>query len=94
MTIDLSEQAQQFIRLKLKTGHFTDESAVIAHALDMWENYQKYIEEIRTEVDKGIQAADEGRGTMISSPEEATAFAETIKQRGRELEAERKRTAL
>ena len=93
MTVELPEGTRRFIEAKLRTGDFADESAVIAYALDMWEGYQKRVEEIRAKVQEGVKAADEGRGTMISSPEEAAAFADTVKQRGRELHAERKRAA-
>ena len=94
MTIELPEKAQAFVKAQLATGNYADESAVVAHALEMWQQWQRYTAEVRAKVEEGVRAADEGRGTMISSPEEAAAFAKAVKQRGRELHAERERTAL
>ena len=93
MTIELPEKARAFVKAQLATGDYADESEVVARALEVWQAWQHDTAEVRAKVEAGIQAADEGRGTMIGTPEEATAFAQTIKQRGRELRAERERHA-
>ena len=93
MTIDLPERVQAFIKAKMETGHFADEAAVITYVLDRWQQWETRAAETRARVKQGIEAAEEGRGTMIDSPEEAAAFADIIKQRGRELRAERERDA-
>ena len=93
MTIKLPEKAQAFVKSKVESGRFTDETAVVMYILDVWQQWERHTGEVRAKVQEGVRAADEGRGTMIGSPEEADAFADTIKQRGRELEAERRRNA-
>ena len=94
MTIELPEKAKAFVKSKVEAGHFTDETAAVTYILGVWQQWERHTGEVRAKVQEGVRAADEGRGTMIESPEEAAAFADTIKQRGRELEAERRRTAL
>ena len=93
MTINLPDEARAFVESQLATGRYADESEVVLQALTMWEDYQKRAAEIRTKVQEGINAADRGQGTMISNPEEAAAFAATIKRRARGGRAEGKRTA-
>ena len=91
MTIELPEEVQAFVKSQLATGHYADESEVVVYALTAWQQYQERTAEIRTRVQEGIDAADAGRGTLISTPEEAEAFKQKVIKHGRELRAERER---
>ena len=91
MTIELPKEVQAFVESQLATGRYADENEVIVRALTVWQQYQEYTAEVRAKVQEGIDAADAGRGTMISTPEEAEAFKQEIIRRGRELRAKRER---
>ena len=93
MTIDLPEQTQAFIKAQLETGRFADESAVLAHALEVWQQWQKYTAEVRAGVQQGLDDAKAGRGRMISTPEEAAALKADIIAKGMALRAERETAA-
>ena len=89
MTIELPDEAQAFVESQLATGHYADEREVVIQALAMWEDYQKRAAEIRAKVQEGIDAADAGRSTKISTPEEAEVFAQQIITRAKERWAAR-----
>ncbi len=91
MTIELTPEQRRFVDEQLETGEYSDESEVLAHALNLWQRYQERTAEICARVQEGIDAADAGRGTLISTPEEAEAFKQKVIKRGRELRAERER---
>ena len=93
MTIELPEEVQAFVKSQLATGHYADESEVVIHALTAWQQYQERIAEIRARVQEGIDAADAGRSTKISTPEEAEAFAQQLLTRAKERRAKRKNDA-
>jgi putative addiction module CopG family antidote len=89
MTIQLPQEAQQFIKQQMATGHFATEGEVVTHALHLWQKYQKQMAAIRASVQRGIDDIEAGRYTKITNAEEANALAEDIKRRGRELKAKR-----
>ena len=91
MTIELTPEQQRFVEQQLGTGDYSDESEVISHALNLWQRYQERVEEIRAGVQRGIDDMEAGRYRTISSPEEAKAFGDEIKKRGRERRAEREK---
>ena len=93
MTIELSREAEQFVKQLLASGDYADESAVVAEALARWQQQKAAEANIRVEVQRGLDALDAGRYRMISTPEEAKAFGDEIKQRARELRAEREQRA-
>ena len=74
MTIELPTEAQQFIKQQLDSGHYADESEVVAHALTFWQDYQKRSADIHASVQRGLDDAAANRGTLISTPAEAEAF--------------------
>ena len=93
MTIELSREAEQFVKQLLASGDYADESAVVAEALTRWQQQKEVEENIRAEVQRGLDALDAGRYRTISTPEEAKAFGDEIKQRARELRAKREQRA-
>ena len=81
MTIELPTKVQQFIKQQLDSGHYADESEVVAHALTFWQDYQKRSAEIRARVQRGLDDAATNRGTLISTPAEAETFKQKIIER-------------
>ena len=92
MTINLTPEQRRFIEERLETGDYSDESEVVGHALNLWQRYRERVEEIRAGVQRGIDDIEAGRYRTISNPEEAKAFGDEIKKRGRERRAEREKT--
>ena len=94
MTIDLPTEAQQFVKKQLATGHYADESEVLAHALSFWEQYQQQeIKKIQEGYAQGKADLEAGRSREINTPEDAAALKADIIERGKAQLAERKPTA-
>ena len=93
MSIELPQEAEQFVKQQLATGQYADESAVVAEALARWQQQKAIEANIRAKVQRGLDDLDAGRYRTISTPEEAEAFGNEIKQRARELKAEREQRA-
>ena len=93
MTVELSKEAQAFVQAQLATGDYADESEVVARALALWQRYQQQTAEIRASVEEGRKAAEEGRGTLITSSEEGEAFAHRLIARAKERRAARQTDA-
>ena len=93
MTIELTREQEKFIEQELATGHFTDKGEVIAEALALLKRQGEARAKIQAAVQRGIDDLDAGRYRTISTPEEAQAFAAEIKQRARDLRAQREQKA-
>ena len=93
MTVELSKEAQAFVQAQLATGDYADENEVVARALALWQRYQQQTAEIRASVEAGRQAAEEGRGTLITSPEGGEAFAHRLIAQAKERRAARQTDA-
>lgn len=89
MTVELSKEAQAFVQAQLATGDYADESEVVARALALWQRYEQQAAETRSRVEEGRKAAEEGRGTLISSSKEAEAFAHRLIAQAKERRAAR-----
>ena len=90
MNLELSEQARAFVKSKMETGHFSDEGAAVSYYLEALQGWERRKADVRARVEEGVRAADEGRGTMISSLEEARAHMDKLIE---EAEAERQARA-
>lgn len=93
MTIELTHEQEVLIEQQLATGNFTDKSEVIAEALALLKRQGEARAKIQAGVQRGIEDMDAGRYRTISTPEEAQAQVDEIKQRGRELRAKREQAA-
>ena len=65
MNIDISEQNQQHIRQKIKSGRYSSPDDVIARALQLLDEHDKELElelaDMRAKVQKGVEQADAGQ---------------------------------
>jgi antitoxin ParD1/3/4 len=89
MTISLSKEQEKVIKQHLATGEFSSEGEVLNEALALLQKRGEAVQKLRTEIQAGLDDLDAGRYTTISNAEEAKAFADDIKRRGRELNAKR-----
>lgn len=87
-TIDISEEHAKLIREILDAGRYQDESEVIRAALGALEreeeDFQENQEWLRAEIQKGIDAIEEGRYIELNSREEIDAYFEDMKRRNLE----------
>jgi putative addiction module CopG family antidote len=89
MTISLSKEQEQVIKQQLATGQFASENEVLNEALSLLQRRGEALQKLRAEVQRGLDDLGAGRYTTISNSDEAKAFADEIKRRGRELNAKR-----
>lgn len=84
-TIDLPEEQAQFIREIVASGRYPDETAVVRAALELLEReeeaYRENLEELRAEVQKGLDDIEAGRYIELNSREEIHGFFEALRGR-------------
>jgi len=84
MTIELPNEAQAFVKQQMATGHYADESEVLAQALALWQRQQmEQIAKIQEGYAQGKADLEAGRSRTISTPEEAEAHQAEIIERGK-----------
>jgi antitoxin ParD1/3/4 len=93
MTIELTAEQKQYVERQVATGKYASESALVQQALEVLQRRDKRIAEVQAGVERGVADMEAGRYRTISTPAEAEALAEEIKQRGRELRGKREQTA-
>ena len=90
MTIQLSDEAQVFVKSQLATGHFADESEGVSRLLEyVQEEKKRWEAETYAKVQESMKSVAEGRSTRISSPAEAETFAQQLLSRAKENRAQR-----
>ena len=95
MNVSLTPELEQMVHEKVETGMYNSASEVIRDALRLYKDFdevrQKRIEELRREIQIGLDELDRGEGILIRNEEEHKAFFERIKREGRERLAARRR---
>jgi hypothetical protein len=66
---------------------------VLNEALSLLQRRSEAVQKLHAEIQQGLDDLAAGRSTKITNAEEAKAFAEEIKRRGRELNAKREQTS-
>ena len=81
--IEIPEEQAQFIRDIVAAGRYQDENAVVRAALQLLERdeaeYRENLEELRAEVQKGLDDIDAGRYIELNSKEETSAYFEAVR---------------
>jgi antitoxin ParD1/3/4 len=93
MTIELTAEQRQYVERQVATGKYASESALVQQALEVLQRRDKRIAEVQAGVERGVADMEAGRYRTISTPAEAEALADEIKQRGRALRDKREQTA-
>jgi antitoxin ParD1/3/4 len=88
MDVTLTPELEALVNKKVKTGQYHSPSEVVREALHLWENYERLREmrreELRTEIQKGVDDIKEGRFTIYNSGEEiAEAVIARARQKGK-----------
>ncbi|MCZ2152014.1 MAG: type II toxin-antitoxin system ParD family antitoxin [Bryobacterales bacterium] len=83
MELQLTEDQKAFIRQGIESGRYGREEDAVRDAMALWERRERRRVEILAAVDQSEASFVRGEGRRITTPEEATQFAEGIKQRGR-----------
>jgi antitoxin ParD1/3/4 len=92
MTVEIPPDLQQFVHQVIDNGSFKSETEVVGQALRLLQQRQQKIEELRQEIQVGLDQLDRGEGIELKDEEELRLFFEDIRKRGRErLDAERAR---
>lgn len=73
-TIDIPEELARFIHDTVAAGHYPDENEVVRAALRLLEReeeeYRENLAELRVEVQKGVDAIEEGNYIELNSRED------------------------
>jgi antitoxin ParD1/3/4 len=92
MTVEIPPDLQQFVHQVIDNGSFKSETEVVGQALRLLQQRQQKIEELRQEIQVGLDQLDRSEGIELKDEEELRLFFEDIKRRGRErLDAEQAR---
>ena len=62
MNVSLTPELEKFVKDKVATGRYTSSSEVVREALRVLEEREERLEELRREVQKGIDSLDRGEG--------------------------------
>lgn len=97
-TIDIPEEQAHFIRDSVAAGRYQDENEVVQAALRLLEQeeaeYDENLQELRAEVQKGVDAVEAGDYIELNSLEEIQALGREISRRGMERLAEEARRGM
>lgn len=95
MNVSLTPELESLINNKVKTGLYNSASEVVREALRLLEEQDRLkeirLEDLRRELQKGVDDLRAGRRTALESKEDFDELAEEIKRGGRELLAERRK---
>jgi Arc/MetJ-type ribon-helix-helix transcriptional regulator len=83
MKLRLTDDQKAFIRQGIETGRYSRAEDAVQDAMTLWKNRERRRAEILAAVDQAEASFARGEGRRITTREEATTFAEGIKQRGR-----------
>lgn len=94
MTIQLPEEAKQFVKQQMATGHYADESEVLTQALALLQRQQmEQIAKIQAGVKQGREDIAAGRYFEVNTPADAEKLQDEIHRRAKELSAQRDQAA-
>ncbi len=83
--ISMTDELAAFVSEQVKSGDFSSVSEVYREALrgfrDRVQERKIYMEQLKTELQKGIDDLESGRSTKIETEEAHQAFFENIEQR-------------
>lgn len=93
MTIELTNEQEQFIQQEIARGSYANEAALLADAVDLLRQRKAWIEEVQAGVKQGREDIAAGRYVEVNSPEDAQRLREEISRRAQERRAQREQTA-
>jgi antitoxin ParD1/3/4 len=98
MNVSLTPELEAFVHDKVASGRYTSASEVVRESLRLLEERewirQRRVDELRVEIQKGIDDVEAGRVIELNNDDELKEFFEDIKRRGRErLNARRSKEA-
>jgi antitoxin ParD1/3/4 len=92
MTITLTDELEELINEKVKSGEYKSPDEVIMESLRLLKAREKGMEVLRQEIMRGVEDIQQGRFTSYSTDAELEAFSDEIISQGQErLNASRKR---
>ena len=94
MNVSLTTELETLVQNKVKSGNYTSASEVIREGLRLLKEQDQLkelrINELRAEIQKGVDAMNEGRFTEITNKEEADALVKRIVREGKKELKKRK----
>lgn len=89
MTVEFSQEKQQFIQERISAGDYSSEQDVLEEALELLMRRKALIAEIQEGYQRGKADLKAGRSREINTPEDAKALEVDILAKARALRAER-----
>jgi len=84
MTIEIPAEYLPFIQQALDRGDYGSEAELVAHGLELLRQQAARLDQLRANLDEGLQQIESGDVTHVEGPTESRELVERIKQRGRE----------
>ena len=82
MEVHLTEDQKAFVRQGIEMGRYSHEEDALREALSLWEERERYLAEIRADLDLAEASIAHGEGRWINSLEESRQLADDINKRG------------
>ena len=82
MEVQLTDDQKAFMRQGIESGRYNSEQDALREALSLWEERERWLAEIRADLDMAEAQAARGEGRWITSREESDELADEINKRG------------
>ena len=83
MSVDIPSEFDDFIRQELASGQYQSEADVVCQGLLLLQERRRRLEELRKDINAGLQQIERGEVVEIEDEQSQRAFFEDIKARGR-----------
>lgn len=84
MEVNLTPDQQAFIRNAIESGRLHREEEAVEEALALWEERERQRIEFLASLEAAYSSLARGEGRTLATPESVRAFANEIKERGRQ----------
>jgi antitoxin ParD1/3/4 len=84
MTITVTDEIEELINEKVKSGAYQSADEVIMESLRLLQAKEEGMEALRQEIMRGVASIQQGRFTTLTTDAEVEAFSDEIIRRGQE----------
>ena len=93
MTIELTNEQEQFIQQEIASGAYANEAALLTDAVELLRKRKAWIADVQAGVKQGREDIAAGRYMEVNSPEDAQKLKDEVIRRGKERLAQREHPA-
>lgn len=80
MTVSIPSEFAQFVDREIASGKFRSQEEVVAEALRLLRTREEKWDELRSDIEQGLDALDRGEFTKVSTAEDRAALVDRIRK--------------